>query len=632
MRRSEVLSALVLAFVLAPAAAPGRPVPARIRPRIVNGLPTMQYPTVGALLYGTGFDSADMICSGTLIGCQTFLTAGHCVEHDTDPAHYSVFLQHAGLFAVTSVALHPSFDFPVGDVAVLRLTTPVTGVAPTPIDTTSFAFGTPATIAGFGNTGGINGDYGLKRVGAAITASCTIGVSDTTSVCWNFTAPLGPPGTDSNTCSGDSGGPLLVDTGGGPRVAGVTSGGNNFDCLPNDVSFDARVYTYRSFIQGIGGADLANTACGTLPQVGSADVTVLGLSGQVSAGSPEGRHAFTVNAGLATLRIAMNAIDDGPSDFDLYVKLGSPPTTIDYDCRRSGSNQWAFCEFPTPAAGTWHVLVSRWSGAGEYQATVTTFRPFCSNPANAGLACDDNNACTSNDICQAGACSGSPVANGTTCADGNECTGPDTCQAGACTGSAVANGTPCDDHHICTRGDRCQAGACVPGASPATACKRPVVAGKGLLFLKDDDSFATRDRLTWRWASGAHTDKSEFGDPTTDSTVGLCLYDDRGSGPVLVLEHAIPPGARWRARKDGYKYNDRTLANAGVRSIVLRSSPTDGHATILVKAQGEGLGLDLPLTQNPTVRAQLVTQNGCWEALYSTHQQSTLERFKARAD
>ena len=69
-----------------------------------------------------------------------------------------------------------------------------------------------------------------------------------------------------------------------------------------------------------------------------------------------------------------------------------------------------------------------------------------------------------------------------------------------------------------------------------------------------------------------------------------------------------------------------------MRSILLRSSPIDGHATISVKARGAGFELDLPLTQSPTARVQLVTENGCWEALYSTHQQSTPERFKARAD
>jgi secreted trypsin-like serine protease len=604
MRRSEAIALMTL-LLLAPTLAIGSSSPGRIRPRIVNGVATTQFPTVGALLYGTDFDTASMICSGTLIGCETFLTAAHCVEDDLDPARYSVYLQHAGLFAVASVASHPDYDFPVGDLAVLRLATPVTGIPPTRIDTVgTFGEGSPATIAGFGNTGGGNDDYGLKRAGAITVAECTTGISDATSVCWNFVAPLGPPGTDSSTCNGDSGGPMFVDLGSGPTVAGITSGGNNFDCLPDDVSFDTRVYVYRSFIQGIGGADLANATCGTIPQLGSADATVLGFSGQVSAADTQGHHSFSVSPGTQTLRIAMNAHDDGAADFDLYVKFGSPPSTTDYDCRRNGSNQYAFCEFDAPASGTWHVLVSRWAGSGQYQATVTTFRPFCGNPANAGLPCDDQNACTSGE----------------------------TCQAGTCTGTVVPNDTPCDDGRICTRGDRCQGGACVPAAAPAIGCKRPVAAGKSTLFLKNDAGNPGRNRLTWRWGSGASTDKSEFGDPTAGDSIGICLYDDRGSGPELVIEHEIPAGANWTHTRDGYKYADRALAHGGVRSILLRSSPTDGRAAIAVKAQGDDLGVDLPLLKQPTVRMQLVAEGGCWEAVYSTQQQSSAERFKARSD
>lgn len=597
--------ALLTMLVLAPGLALGRPVRSGIRPHIVNGVATQQFPSVGALLWGSDVDTASMVCSGTLIGCETFLTAGHCVEDDLDPSSYFVYLQHAGLFAVTSVALHPDYDFPVGDVAVLRLATPVTGIAPTPIDTVgTFGDGSPAIIAGFGNTGGGNDDYGLKRAGAISIAACSTGISDTTSVCWNFDAPLGPPGTDSSTCNGDSGGPMFVDLGSGPTVAGITSGGNNFDCLPDDVSFDARVYHYRGFIQGIGGADLGNATCGTIPQVGSPDATVLGFSGQLSAANAQGRHSFDASPGTETLRVTMNAHDDGPTDFDLYVKFGSPPSVTDYDCRRNGSNQYASCEFHAPASGTWHVLVSRWSGAGEYQATVTTFRPFCANPVHAGLPCDDHNACTT----------------------------AETCQGGACTGSATPNGTPCDDGHVCTRDDRCQAGACVAAVAPATGCKRPVTAGKSTLFLKNDPGDLRRDRLTWKWGSGQSTDKSEFGNPTAGDSIGICLYDDRGSGPVLVLEHEIPPGATWTSTRDGYKYADRTLAHGGVRSILLRSSPDDGHAAISVKAQGESLGIDLPLRKQPTARMQLVAAGGCWEAVYSTQQQSSSERFKARSD
>jgi hypothetical protein len=146
----------------------------------------------------------------------------------------------------------------------------------------------------------------------------------------------------------------------------------------------------------------------------------------------------------------------------------------------------------------------------------------CSNPAKAnGTACNDGDACTQTDTCQAGVCTGSnPVTctaqdqchvagtcnpstgtcsnpakpNGSACNDGDACTQTDTCQAGACVGGNPVvcaadqcrqagtcdpqtgqcnglpkpNGTPCDDGNDCTQTDACKAGACV--GSNTKAC------------------------------------------------------------------------------------------------------------------------------------------------------------------
>lgn len=353
-------------------------------PRIVNGLPTHDFPTTGALLQGSDPNTADSLCSGTLIGCNTFLTAAHCVCAASgalcqpplapNPNDYKVFLQHAGLFSVSSISVRSDFLFPVGDVAIVKLATPVVGVAPSKINKTQApSFGTDGTIAGFGRSSGTVYDYGLKRYGAITTSACPLLVSPTTSVCWTFEAPIGAPGTDSNTCSADSGGPLFVDFGAGPLVAGITSGGTGSNCLATDQSYDANVYTYRNWITQVGGADLDNASCGALPQVGSAGVQVNGVQGTVSSTSPEGRSTFTVPAETALLRVAMNAHDDGIANFNLYVKQGSAPTTTSFDCARTGAGQFGFCEFASPAAGTWHVLVQRVTGTGSYQVTASAF-------------------------------------------------------------------------------------------------------------------------------------------------------------------------------------------------------------------------------------------------------------------
>ncbi len=124
----------------APAPLPPGPVP--LEARIANGLPTPQFPSVGWLLLATDFGTG--YCTGTLIGCHTFLTAAHCICTDSsgqtltgtqclqrpdllDPTGKTVFLQNAGNFAVSSIAVDPSFQFGVdGDFALLTLASTVT--------------------------------------------------------------------------------------------------------------------------------------------------------------------------------------------------------------------------------------------------------------------------------------------------------------------------------------------------------------------------------------------------------------------------------------------------------------------------------------------------------------------------
>ena len=87
----------------------------------------------------------------------------------------------------------------------------------------------------------------------------------------------------------------------------------------------------------------------------------------------------------------------------------------------------------------------------------------CSNPTVAdGTACDDTDACTQTDACQAGACTGS---NPITCTASDQCHVAGTCDpaTGTCSDPAAADGTLCDDADACTQTDACQAGTCAGG-------------------------------------------------------------------------------------------------------------------------------------------------------------------------
>ncbi len=599
LKAGGTLAAWTIALVVASTTAAAD---AQTSPRVVNGLLTSDFPTTGALLRGTTADDASAWCSGTLIGCNTFLTAGHCVEGDLAPSHYQVFLQHGGIFAVSSISLNPAYNFPVADVAVLKLQTAVSGIRPTALNTVQDPpFGSAGVIVGFGRSGGSNDDYGIKRYGAVTTGSCSAaGESDTTSVCWTFSAPLGSPGSNSNTCNADSGGPLFLTLGGNSVVAGITSGGTLDSCLTGDASYDADVYYYRSFIQSVGGSDIGSTSCGAIPQVGDGQTEVTAFAGTVNSGSPDATHAFTVPPGIEELRVAMNGVDDG-SDFDLYVKRGSPPTTSSYDCGRIGSNQYGVCSFANPGADTWYAMVHLYNGSGQYQLTVTKFGGGCSDPANNGLPCDDDNPCTSGDICGGGTCQGAVADNGTACGSGTLCSGPATCQEGACT----------------------------TNPTPAVGCKQTVDPTDATITIKDSSS-DNGDKIQWKWR-GQQT--LNFGTPTTTTNYALCVYDQASGARRLVVDASIPAGLRWQSTSSGYKYSDSSGASSGVRAAKLRYGE-DRRASINVVARGANTTLPpLALDQDTEVLVQLVTDAGlCWEAHYGTNKTNSTTLFRAKSN
>jgi len=610
--RRFVLAASALALAVACGRAVAAHAAPALEPRIVNGNLTADLPSVAAVVVPATPADASTWCSATLIGCETALTAAHCVCNGTGadcqsgpsapvPALYGVFLQHAGFFGVSSIWVHPDFDYPVADVAVLHLSQPVEGIRPTPINQVAVpAFGTPGTIAGFGRGGGATFDYGLKRVGAVETASCVAGISNVSSVCWDFAAPVGPPGTDSNTCNGDSGGPLLIDMGGGPVVAGTTSGGTSSSCSPLDHSFDANVYEYRAAIAAEGGADLSNAACGAGPQVDDPTVSVLAFGGSLSSASASRTHFFAVPNATERLVVTLNASEASGGDFDLYVKRGSPPTATSFDCRATGPSQYGACEIAAPAAGTWWVEIVRAAGSGTYQATATLFRTPCTTP---GAACDDGNPCTSGDVCG----------------------------ASGCAGTVVADGTSCDDGRLCTPTDACSAGACVGSAAPRTACKQPLAPGAATLTVRNASS-AAGDSVAWTLRRGAGTTVGELGDPTLGDPVAFCVYDAVGGATPIALEVGVAAPEAWRAVPHGYRFRDRSRSHGGADSMQIRAG-SPGLASATFRARGPLLELPaLPFVQAGPLVAQLVAPGACFSASFSSNLSNTASRFHARSD
>jgi hypothetical protein len=385
------LSILALAsrFSTAATSSPSTPSGSALEPKVVNGLATAAYPSVGIFVSGSA------ACSATLIGCSTVLTAAHCVCIDPktgrpltgaqcalrpdllDPATKLVYFQSAGRFAVSSVAVNPTFSFgDQGDVAIIHLASPVTGIAPSAVDTTAKpAIGTPAVIAGFGITEDPASGAGIKRTGALTVAACNVnGLNAAAHVCATLSSLLGSAGSNSTPCHGDSGGPLFVDFGAGPVIAGTTSGGDSasLNCTPPDHVWFADVYDERAWILTSAGSDLGTAACGGIPAAGGASSTLSSTVGTLSPLHSSEVVPLVVPPGATHLRVGLTAESFGANDYNLYLKSGAAPTLASYDCKSDGRGTLAFCDVPAPAAGPWYALVDGASGPGGPYQLVTT--------------------------------------------------------------------------------------------------------------------------------------------------------------------------------------------------------------------------------------------------------------------
>ncbi|MDC3954844.1 kelch repeat-containing protein [Polyangium jinanense] len=95
----------------------------------------------------------------------------------------------------------------------------------------------------------------------------------------------------------------------------------------------------------------------------------------------------------------------------------------------------------------------------------------CSNPAKPdGASCNDDDACSQTDVCLSGTCVGK---NPVVCPPSDACHEVNVCNpvTGQCSAKVMPEGVSCDDGNACTQMDTCQAGAC-HGSTPIT-CAPP---------------------------------------------------------------------------------------------------------------------------------------------------------------
>ena len=253
--------------------------------------------------------------------------------------------------------------------------------------------------------------------------------------------------------------------------------------------------------------------------------------------------------------------------------------------------------------------------------TVVTTVPLSHQPAWIAVVptCGDG-AIGPNEQCDDGAANGTPAS----------------CCSATCT--AASAGTACANPsgRVCGFSTCDAAARCRYTIAPRTDCKAPAIAHAASLGLSSTDP--DDQRITWSWRHGEATVLADFGDPTIPGgpTYELCLYDRTAGVPGLILGDPLGtvagiPG--WDATKTGFSFRaPADVTNPEILKSLTLNAGAAGEASAAAAGRGH-FGFVLPLSQSPSVTAQLVATNGsCWTSEFHTARRNDTTDFSARSD
>jgi hypothetical protein len=150
--------------------------------------------------------------------------------------------------------------------------------------------------------------------------------------------------------------------------------------------------------------------------------------------------------------------------------------------------------------------------------------------------------------------------------------------------------------------------------------------------LKISYAGGAKDKLAWRWGKG-DAPPAAFGTPADRCGAGfaLCLYDSIAGVPSASFAARVAGGGTCDGRPcwttlggtpvKGFKFKDRTLAQSGIQSLLLRGG-RPGSDKISLNGKGTALPLAPPaptsyFRHEGDVIVQLVSDDGaCWESRF----------------
>ena len=204
----------------------------------------------------------------------------------------------------------------------------------------------------------------------------------------------------------------------------------------------------------------------------STDASACGKCGNAPCGGPTCAEISVQNLGISggawkhytiTGTNVTATTSGGTGDADLYIKLGSQPTTSSYGCRSYGSTNAESCTLA--GTGTFYVSVYAYSAVGgtNLEATVASCSSCTPNCGTAlcGQADGCGGTCATTDANKCDKC-GNPACCTPTCT-GDQCGQPNGCTSGRVGGEIAGTGGVCPTTDAASCG-KCGNAACGGGS------------------------------------------------------------------------------------------------------------------------------------------------------------------------